>query len=61
MPLKGSYKDVASKIAKELNLDNEGTQRWEMIIKHIEDNIIQNATITGTTPNGGPLMGGKIT
>ncbi len=62
MPLKGSEGKLADalKAAAKSEEGDEG-KSWDKVAEAITSHITENALVTGSTPNGGPLANGKIT
>ncbi len=62
MPLQGSENAFAAALKTAAKFtDGDSDKAWERLAASIIQHITQNAVITGTTPNGGPLMDGKVT
>ncbi len=61
MPLQGSEKMLAASLSSAAkSTDGDADKAWEKVAEAIVQHITGNAVITGTTPNGGPLLEGKI-
>lgn len=62
--LKGTDSILTEKILNDICPDHESKNavrnHWKSIIKAILEHITTHATVTGNTPNGGPVVGGKV-
>ncbi|WP_141735891.1 hypothetical protein [Oligoflexus tunisiensis] len=62
MALKGTEKALADAMhAAATGAAGDPRKAWEAVAKAISDHITAYATVTGTTPNGGPLVEGRVT
>jgi hypothetical protein len=62
VPLQGSEQSLADALKSAAkSTDGDADRAWEKVADTIIRHIAENAVITGTTPNGGPIMEGKIT
>ncbi len=62
MPLQGSEQSLAAALKSAAkSTDGDAERAWEKVADAIIRHITENALVTGTTPNGGPIMEGKIT
>ena len=61
MALKGSEEKLAVAILSALFGVTDHGEAWRKVAKVILNHITENAVVTGTTPQGGPLTQGKIT
>jgi hypothetical protein len=62
VPLQGSEQSLAAALKSAAkSTDGDADKAWEKAARIIIQHITENAIITGTTPNGGPIMDGKIT
>jgi hypothetical protein len=62
VPLQGSEQSLAVALKSAAkSTDGDADKAWEKVAGIIIQHIMENAIITGTTPNGGPIKDGKIT
>ncbi|MDQ3234204.1 MAG: hypothetical protein M3Q07_20550 [Pseudobdellovibrionaceae bacterium] len=62
MPLKGSEGKLAAALkAAAKSEEGDEDRAWEKVAEAITDHVTENAVVIGSTPNGGPLVDGKIT
>jgi hypothetical protein len=62
VPLQGSEQSLADALKSAAkSTDGDADRAWEKVVDTIIRHITANAVITGATPNGGPIMEGKLT
>ncbi|MDQ3234234.1 MAG: hypothetical protein M3Q07_20700 [Pseudobdellovibrionaceae bacterium] len=62
MPLKGTEDALADALFSAATATKgDAKVAWENVAKIIVGHITESAVVTGTTPNGGPVVDGKIT
>lgn len=62
MPLNGTEDALANALAAAAAAaEGDEKEAWKKVAEVIISHITANALVTGSTPNGGPLVGGKIT
>ena len=52
--------ELGENLAESLKSAKDLNQAWQKVAEIIIEHIQTNAVVTGTTPNGGPLVDGKI-
>lgn len=61
MALKGTEKSLAEAMyAAAKDAAGDPGKAWEAVAKVLIPHLTANATVTGTTPNGGPLLEGRV-
>ncbi len=62
MPLKGSEGKLAAALKAAARSEEGDEERaWEKVAEAITSHMTENGVVTGSTPNGGPLMDGRVT
>ncbi|MDQ3233499.1 MAG: hypothetical protein M3Q07_16910 [Pseudobdellovibrionaceae bacterium] len=62
MPLKGSEGKLAAALkAAAKSTEGDEDKAWEKVAQAITAHLTESAVVTGSTPNGGPLMDGRVT
>ena len=60
MPLVGTDALMAKKIYEQIKNQSDPEEAWKAFAKVIITHLVENSQVTGTTPNGGPLVDGKL-